>query len=119
MPLDGCRLQVGDGACLGFTVPWEDGELFPGVGREGCQQLLSGQSHARQARHVLWAPPRSRAMTSGFQLHGYPEPLQSGTGDAAMIGGRGRTEVRNAGRRRRSRGGGRTANRGVGATGPN
>lgn len=41
-------------------------------------------------------PPRSRAMTSGFQLHGYPEPLQSGTGDAAMIGGRGRTEVRGA-----------------------
>lgn len=54
-------------------------------------------------------------MTSGFQLHGYPEPLQSGTGDAAMIGGRGRTEVRNAGRRGRS-GGGDILKLGVGAS---
>lgn len=30
--------------------------------------------------------PESRAMTSGSHLHTHPEPLQSGTGDAAMLG---------------------------------
>lgn len=35
LPLDGCRLQVGDGVWLGLTVLWEDGELLAGGGGGG------------------------------------------------------------------------------------
>lgn len=32
LPLDGCRLQVGDAVWLGLTVLWEDGELLAAGG---------------------------------------------------------------------------------------